>query len=284
MTLPLSTWEMASLSQDAQSYRTTLWTPGVAPSPEGADLRNEKPEWCPHARLCQLQAAAVAAAHVQNSAVSGIKITDGWAAASAVPPGKAWATPEGQCQPPDVPSALAPPTRLAQPCASKRVAESPAARGPPVPPKPPRPLPHGTTTLIVRNIPASVKQDRILQEWRPDGTFNMLYLPWRPKGCAIINFLTPELALAFQQQWHGNYLSMTGHTKRLDIAAYASQSVWDILEQLSCEDFTELSKRDNLPALFMGTSRVNVEEVFRRMRLGKQKATPSFHNFQRISL
>jgi len=143
--------------------------------------------------------------------------------------------------------------------------------------------------LIVRNIPVRFNQERVLQEWPPDGTFNLLYLPChvpsgkRPRGFAFINFLTPELALAFQEQWHGSQLSVKGRS-HLDIMQFAVQGAWDILQELSRQDFKKMSRRDNLPALFYGTMRVNTEEVLRSMRRARKEAIPNLSNFSRISL
>lgn len=167
---------------------------------------------------------------------------------------------------------------------------TPAAEdGLPPPLKPLRPLPPGTTTLVVRNIPARFNQERMLQEWPLDGTFNFLYLPYnalerRPKGYAFINFLTPELALAFQREWHGNYLSETGRTKHLDVAASVVQGVREILETLLVKDFEKLGKRGNLPALFFGTRRVNTEEVLKCMWLDLERSRMDYSSFPRISL
>lgn len=125
-----------------------------------------------------------------------------------------------------------------------------------------------------------------------DGTFNFLYLPYHPtsgssgkwpKGYAFINFLKPELALAFQEKWHGQCLSTTGRTKPLVIAAAPLQGVEDNLKELLGKDFMKLSRTNNLPALFYGTLRVNTEAILCMMRSERKQASTDA-NFSRISL
>mmetsp|Transcript_142771 Transcript_142771/g.397693 ORF Transcript_142771/g.397693 Transcript_142771/m.397693 type:complete len:301 (+) Transcript_142771:89-991(+) len=146
----------------------------------------------------------------------------------------------------------------------------PATRTPAVPLRPLRPLPGGTTTLVVRNIPAHYNPERLLREWPPDGTYNFLYLPYdsterRPKGYASLNFVMPAYALAFQRQWHGNHLSHTSRSKHLDIVAAATQGIEGNLKQLESKDITKVVKRGHLPVLFEGNRQMEAEEVLCRL-------------------
>jgi len=136
------------------------------------------------------------------------------------------------------------------------------------------------------SVQARYTQERLLLEWRPDGTFDFLYLPFsfterRSKGYVFINFVTPEGAFAFQRQWHGRYLSDTRHyNKYLDIAS-AGSSVAEHLEKLSSKIST-LNARGHAPAIFRGTRRLNIFDVMHGIDLmtkqGRNHAPPSESN------
>lgn len=77
-------------------------------------------------------------------------------------------------------------------------------------------------TLVARNIPARYTQDRLLQEWTPDGSFNFLSLPrnretGRTVGYAFINFSSGHTAISFRDRWQHRYLSDPGRSRRLDV-------------------------------------------------------------------
>eukprot|EP00418_Pyrodinium_bahamense_P012640 CAMPEP_0179110982 /NCGR_PEP_ID=MMETSP0796-20121207/51819_1 /TAXON_ID=73915 /ORGANISM="Pyrodinium bahamense, Strain pbaha01" /LENGTH=582 /DNA_ID=CAMNT_0020809127 /DNA_START=30 /DNA_END=1776 /DNA_ORIENTATION=- len=63
-----------------------------------------------------------------------------------------------------------------------------------------RSLGAGTTTLTIRNVPGRYTQDRLIEEWGPEYSYDFLYLPHslrdqRSKGYAFVNFTTHEAAL-----------------------------------------------------------------------------------------
>lgn len=282
---PASAWAAADVvpSVEAQAALQVSLPPTCLEQPCAEAHTTQKPKFNEQCTLApKLEEAAVAAAALsQRRAGAGGGPAGTYAAAGAVPRVEAQAAPQASLLP----------TRLVQPCAEApawTVPVAPAALGPPAPPKPPRPLPPGATTLVVRNIPACFGQERLLQEWPADGSFNFLFLPCnamesRSKGHAAINFLTYELALAFQRKWHGNYLLETGHTQHLDVAASVVQGARDNLEAFLRKD-VKMDECGNVPALFYGTRRVDTEEVLRLMCSEVQQASADMGNFSRISL
>lgn len=184
-----------------------------------------------------------------------------WAVAGTAPAGQPQATPQG---PWPAQGPASPPMAHDVTPTAPTVEEDPVGLPPPA-----RPVPPGTTTLLVRNIPPRFDQERLLQQWPADGTFDLLYLPYHPtskkwpRGYAFINFVTPKLAVAFQQRWHGHYLS---RDKRLVIVPAPLQGVDDNLEVLLRKDFMKLGKQGNLPALFEGTRRADTVAILRTMR------------------
>jgi len=140
----------------------------------------------------------------------------------------------------------------------------------------PRVLEPGTTTLMIRNVPARYDQPQLLQEWPPNGAYDFLYLPCTKKGYsrgyAFLNFVTPEHAVQFQQQWHGGHLSNHGTTKHLDVSAARAQGVAANLEDiLSGADWnTWIQHASVVPLIFNGTQMVDVESVVLRLGLNTQ--------------
>eukprot|EP00418_Pyrodinium_bahamense_P091237 CAMPEP_0179037892 /NCGR_PEP_ID=MMETSP0796-20121207/14357_1 /TAXON_ID=73915 /ORGANISM="Pyrodinium bahamense, Strain pbaha01" /LENGTH=273 /DNA_ID=CAMNT_0020734203 /DNA_START=41 /DNA_END=862 /DNA_ORIENTATION=- len=216
------------------------------------------------------------------------EVTKIWAMTGVAPPRAPKAAPQGRSQTPAAPPTSPPPTaHPAGSCAPEPTPVAPTEQGLPTPLKQQSPLPPGCTTLLVRNIPARLNKERILVEWPVDGTFNYLYLhyhPGWPRGEASINFLTPELALAFQLKWHGQCLSTPGRAKPLVVAAAPVQGVRDNLKALLHKGSAKGGREDHLPALFYGTWRVNAEAVLSIMRSEQDQAHSDFVNFSRISL
>mmetsp|Transcript_57747 Transcript_57747/g.185601 ORF Transcript_57747/g.185601 Transcript_57747/m.185601 type:complete len:366 (+) Transcript_57747:118-1215(+) len=136
-----------------------------------------------------------------------------------------------------------------------------------------RRLPPGGTSLIARNIPARYSQERLMEEWQPDGSYDLLYLPYcftrkRTVGYAFLNFRTHELALAFQDRWHGSRLQFHGTTKRLDIAVATTQGyVPSLLFLLQRSKKVRRFRSPNfLPALFDGTVRLDTHAECARLQ------------------
>lgn len=82
----------------------------------------------------------------------------------------------------------------------------------------------GQTSVIVHNIPRHFSQERLSAEWRIDGSYDYLHVPYSDQtgasaGFAIINFVSTELALRFQEQWRGHKFEEHTHKKALSIRA-----------------------------------------------------------------
>lgn len=133
--------------------------------------------------------------------------------------------------------------------------------------------------MVVRNIPARYTQARLLQEWPPDGTYDLLHLPFsfrekRTLGFAFLNMKSHELAVAFQNRWHGKYLTMRGRTKHLDVTAASVQGLEANLLQLQGRNIDQLINDDFLPAVFDGTTRLNTRDILARL-VARQGSTTS---------
>lgn len=135
-----------------------------------------------------------------------------------------------------------------------------------------RSIPRDFTTLAVRNIPARYSQDMLLMEFQPDGTFDLFYQPYsfrdgRTMGYVFINFRNHEMALAFQQKWHRQYLRDHGKTKHLDVAAATVQGVRENLTQFNLRSVVRLRRVSMLPALFSETGQ-RLDTVAELVRMG----------------
>ncbi|CAE8607731.1 unnamed protein product [Polarella glacialis] len=78
----------------------------------------------------------------------------------------------------------------------------------------------------------------LLAEFIPDDGFDFLFLPYsfkdaRTLGMAFINFRTHACALAFQKNWHRQFLQDHGRTKHLDVAAATVQGLEANLQQFN---------------------------------------------------
>jgi len=137
----------------------------------------------------------------------------------------------------------------------------------------PRRLEPGTTTLMIRNVPARYDQPRLIQEWPPNGAYDFLYLPSTRKGFSrgyvFLNFVSPEHALLFQQQWHGGRLSSHGTTKHLDISAARAQGIAANLKDIlgGADWNTWIQHASTVPLIFNGTQSIDVESVVLRLGL-----------------
>eukprot|EP00930_Biecheleria_cincta_P058954 TRINITY_DN44735_c0_g1_i1.p1 TRINITY_DN44735_c0_g1~~TRINITY_DN44735_c0_g1_i1.p1 ORF type:complete len:445 (-),score=57.27 TRINITY_DN44735_c0_g1_i1:490-1824(-) len=135
-----------------------------------------------------------------------------------------------------------------------------------------RAIPKDFTTLAIRNIPARYSQEMLLMEFQPDGTFDLFYQPYsfrdaRTMGYVFINFRNYEMALAFQQKWHRQFLKDHGRTKHLDVAAATVQGVRDNLAQFNLRSVARLRRVSMLPALFSRTGQ-RLDTITELVRMG----------------
>jgi len=147
----------------------------------------------------------------------------------------------------------------------------------PLPPRkrPLRPIPEGTTTIVVRNVPREYTQEEVIMEWIPDGSFNYLHIPqmskMQPFGFAYINFNSYVHVLAFQERWHGRHLSKYPFKRPLDIAPSNTQGLHENLACLRGAKAHALGESGLLPLLFMGTARLDTWAVISSMGLTTQQ-------------
>lgn len=123
----------------------------------------------------------------------------------------------------------------------------------------------GKTTLVVHNVPDRYTQERLLMEWKPDGSYDFLYLPYRFKQrrasrYAFINFTTEEYARQFRKDWDGQRLPGSKHSLSIRVARL--QGLAANIE-LHCGEKDERSR----PVVFRNQQRIGFEELLASFRL-----------------
>jgi len=140
----------------------------------------------------------------------------------------------------------------------------------PVPPesntKPARKLPAGVTTIVVRNIPARFSQEKLLEVWPPDGSYNLFYTPYsfirqRRSGIAFISMVSHEAAVEFTARWHGQKLSHIGSSTRLDINVAQVQGFVGNLKHLKASNIRRINNQRFLPMAFKGTKKLDFKAL-----------------------
>jgi len=131
---------------------------------------------------------------------------------------------------------------------------------------PARILPHGTTTIVVRNIPARFSQEGLLQLWPADGKYNLMYVPFnfqmrRRSGMAIINMISCESAAQFTATWHGQKLLQGRSGKGLDIGAAVHQGFIENLKYLKKLNVSKIRNNDFLPMAFKGARQLDIKAL-----------------------
>lgn len=122
---------------------------------------------------------------------------------------------------------------------------------------------HHKTTLMVRNIPPKCTQESLLQVWPPDGSYDMLYLPFsfesrRNCSYAFVNFVTHAAATHFKEQWHKKYLGIAhGAKKALDIGFAVVQGRDENMRQFLKYKISRIKNMHYQPAIFEGIERVD---------------------------
>lgn len=135
-------------------------------------------------------------------------------------------------------------------------------------------LPHGLTTILVRNIPARLSYEQLLRLWPPDGTYNLMYLPFnfesrRRCGHAIINMTSYEAAVNFISKWHGEKLVTCSRAKRLNIGVAPVQGFFENLRQLKKRSVSQLRQNEFLPMAFIGTQQMDIKALLARRELNE---------------
>lgn len=100
-----------------------------------------------------------------------------------------------------------------------------------------QPMTQNATTAIIRNVPARCSQARLLKMWPPEGSYNLLYLPYcfksrRGAGFALVNFTSHAAMLDFRETWHGSVLLPEASAKPLDVVMAEVQGLESNLMQM----------------------------------------------------
>jgi len=102
---------------------------------------------------------------------------------------------------------------------------------------PARTLPHGFTIILVRNVPARLSNEQVLEVWAPGGMYNPMLVPFnfqrrRRCGKAIINMISYEAAVDFIARWHGKKLLESSRARCLHVDVAPVQGILANLRQL----------------------------------------------------
>lgn len=139
--------------------------------------------------------------------------------------------------------------------------------------KQPPELPAGVVTLMVRNIPARYDQDLLLKEWIPDGSFDILHVPFDvelcgSKGYCFVNCVSHEAALDFQRKVHGTRLRFQ-KGKALNVGAAVVQGREGNLKTFRGRALAHMPYFEMVPAIFEGKDRLSTSDVLKL--LGQSK-------------
>jgi len=131
---------------------------------------------------------------------------------------------------------------------------------------PVRILPAGVTTIVVRNVPARFSREQLLQFWPPDGTYDLIYLPYsmkkqRKAGLVFINMISHEEALGFTAKWHGRKISNVVGAKPLHVGVADVQGLIGNLKHFKGSNVARMNKEEFLPAAFKGTQKLDLKSL-----------------------
>jgi len=134
-----------------------------------------------------------------------------------------------------------------------------------------RTLPPEITTLVVRNVPARFSPQKLMEVWSPDGTYNLLHVPYsfqrkRRLGIAFINFVSHEAATHFMATWHGQKLA--DGSKRLQIVAAEVQGFTQNLQRLQAQQVQTFRNEKYLPVVLKGTCQLDSKALLAHVDLG----------------
>lgn len=115
------------------------------------------------------------------------------------------------------------------------------------------------TTIVVRNIPSRFNQDRLMELWRPDGSYDFLFLPYsvkqrRTSRYVFINFTSHEACKSFVKEWDGKVIKED--SKPLDIGIAKMQGFIGNMKHHRGMANPKISCR---PAVFQDGQRVDFE-------------------------
>eukprot|EP00405_Crypthecodinium_cohnii_P036513 CAMPEP_0206548938 /NCGR_PEP_ID=MMETSP0325_2-20121206/14172_1 /ASSEMBLY_ACC=CAM_ASM_000347 /TAXON_ID=2866 /ORGANISM="Crypthecodinium cohnii, Strain Seligo" /LENGTH=316 /DNA_ID=CAMNT_0054048495 /DNA_START=108 /DNA_END=1058 /DNA_ORIENTATION=- len=122
------------------------------------------------------------------------------------------------------------------------------------------------TTVMIRNLPVSSSQDRVVKEMDLEGKIDFLYLPRSGAGqtnlgYAFINFVNDEFALQFQEQWHKQRLPDCPTRKSLNISFATIQGLRANVMQVKKKRRRCLEVRQCHPIIMMHGRQVSLDEA-----------------------
>lgn len=126
-------------------------------------------------------------------------------------------------------------------------------------PQPNEVWPRNATTVLIRNIPPRSNVEEILKAFPPDGSYDLLHLPFnikarRTSSFATINFVCAELAADFHERFNGQQLphSVRSHKDPLMIMPAKIQGLEANLTFLRDEKgIAEMRNPALLPRLYL---------------------------------
>jgi len=122
------------------------------------------------------------------------------------------------------------------------------------------------TTVVVQNLSGRYSREDVMQVWPIDGTYDYMHMPYnllqkRPLGYVFFNFVTHELAVAFQQKWHGKVLPASGGRKALEVGPAEVQGRRGNLELIKSRKLGQMEKAGFLPLVWRGGALLDSKQI-----------------------
>lgn len=131
---------------------------------------------------------------------------------------------------------------------------------------PRQPIRRGCTTVVVRNVPKRCSQEDFLAMVRIHGMFDYFHLPYnllhqRLLGYGFVNFCSHEMALAFQEEWHGRVLARAAGQKPLNIATASTQGWHTCLARVKFRKVNLLAQAGYLPLIYRDGAWLSTSQI-----------------------
>lgn len=118
------------------------------------------------------------------------------------------------------------------------------------------------TTVFIRGIPSHYDQEMLLDHWVPDGTFDLMYMPYNVQThtsseYVVMNFVSRELALRFRERWHGRELDPGSGAQALEVSWARAQGLTANLVQAKRGKIDRIRNPKFQPMVFEGQHRMD---------------------------
>jgi len=129
--------------------------------------------------------------------------------------------------------------------------------------------------LAVRNVPRGYELEELLQQWPPDGSYDLIHFPYNFKtrrrlGFCFINFVSHGFAVQFQRKWHARALpGSLAASGTLDVEVAKLQGVATIFELFRGKRPELMTEPDFLPAIYHGTRRLDTRRMLLQLGIIK---------------